>query len=181
MFVKVLLKDLGLRCQLNHLSMACSKPIPCHSSFTVLHTNGIHPVNIDYCGCRPVSKIRQLLRRGLYPSSQDNPRTCATFALLNQMQMLSLTSKCSTYDYYKALEKLTNNTGIDLPRSKYRPLLRMLLQWRHLKMLKRGGRGHNAAGVAGTEEGELAILCPSCPHPGINLPEDWRQASAADR
>ncbi|PPR05757.1 hypothetical protein CVT26_008661 [Gymnopilus dilepis] len=140
----------------------------------------MHCVNVDYCGCRPVSKVRQLLRRGLYPSSQDNPRTCTTFSLLNHMQMLSLTSKCSTYDYYKAIEKLTNNTGINLPRSKYQPLLRILLQWRHLKMLKRAGRGHDVSGVSGTKDGDLAIACPSCPHPGINLPVNWQEASPTE-
>ncbi|PPQ97248.1 hypothetical protein CVT26_000741, partial [Gymnopilus dilepis] len=180
-FIKSSLKKLGLRIQLNHTGMACSKPEACHSKFVILHTNGIHQVNVDYCGCRPVPKIRQLLRRGLYPASQENPRTCATFSLLDHMHMLSLTSKCSTYDYYKALEKLTNNTGINLPHSKYRPLSRMLLQWRHLKMLKRAGRGHDRNGIAGTKDGELAVLCPSCPHPGINLPDKWQEASASER
>ena len=180
-FVKSSLKKLGLRIQLNHLGNACSNPVPAHASFSVIHTNGIHEVALDYCGCRPVTKLRQLLRRSLYPSSQDNPRTCATFTLLRQMHLLSLTSKCSTYDYYRAIEKLTNNTGIKLPRSKYRPLLRMILQWRHLKLLKRGGRGHDATGAAGTKQGELAMLCPSCPHPGVNLPDDWKNATHAQR
>jgi hypothetical protein len=54
----------------------------------------------------------------------------------------------------------------------------MSMQWRHLKLLKWGGRGHDPAGVAATRAGELALLCPSCPRPGINLPEDWEQAPA---
>ena len=160
------------------MSMRCSNPEPCHTDFTILHTNGIHEVAIDFCRCtRSVSKIRQLLRRGLYPSTPDQPRTCATFILLRHMHMLALTSKCATYDYYRALEKLTNNTGINVPKSKYRPLLRVGIQWRHLKMLKRAGRGHDTTGANGTKEGELALACPSCPHPGINLPEDWTEAA----
>ncbi|PPQ73936.1 hypothetical protein CVT26_006557 [Gymnopilus dilepis] len=180
-FIDSSLKALGLRIQLNHLSMKCSRPEASHTNLTVLHTNGMHEVAIDYCGCQPVSKIRQLLRRGLYPSSQDSPRTCATFDLLRHLHMLSLTSKCSTYDYYRALEKLSNNSGVDIPISKYRPLLRMVLQWRHLKMLKRAGRGHDESGAAGTKEGELAISCPSCPHPGINLPVGWEKAEEKER
>ncbi|KDR67153.1 hypothetical protein GALMADRAFT_17014, partial [Galerina marginata CBS 339.88] len=172
-FVKSSLKSLGLRIQLNHVGMRCSKPEASHSHFVVLHTNGIHEVAVDYCGCRPVSKLRQLLRRGLFPSSQESPRTCATFVLLKQLHTLSLTSKCATYDYYRMLEKLTSNRGADVPPSKYRQLLRMILQWRHLKMLKRGGRGHDKTGAGGTKEGELSIACPSCPHPGINLPDGW--------
>ena len=180
-FVKCSLKSLGLRIQLNHLGLKCANPEPCHSKFTVLHTNGIHEVAFDYCNCRPLSKFRQLLRRGLYPSSQENPRSCATFTLLEQLHMVNLTTKCSTYDFYRALEKLTNNRGIDIPKSKYRLLLRILLQWRHLKMLKRAGRGHDESGARGTQEGELALVCPSCPHPGINIPDDWANASPEKR
>ena len=175
------MKALGLRIQLGHMSMKCSKPEPCHAKLVILHTNGLHEVSIDFCGCQPLTKVRQLLRRGLYPASQDNPRTCATFQLLQHLHMLSLTSKCSTYDYYRALVRLTNNSGVNIPASKYHPLLRILLQWRHLKMLKRAGRGHDVTGVAGTKEGELAIVCPSCPHPGINLPDGWEKASDEQR
>jgi len=50
------------------------------------------------------------------------------------------------------------------------------MQWRHLKLLKWGGRGHDPEGVEATRAGELAVLCPSCPRPGVNLPEDWEQA-----
>lgn len=92
--------------------------------------------------------------------------------------MVAVVSKGSTYDYYRTLEKLTNNTGIDVPKSRYRALGRMCLQWRHLKMLKRGGRGNVVEGIEGTEAGELAIRCPSCPYPGINLEEGWELAPA---
>jgi len=55
----------------------------------------------------------------------------------------------------------------------------MLVQWHHLKLLKRGGRGHDPSGAAGTKTGELALMCPSCPHPGINFPEGWEDASTS--
>jgi len=50
----------------------------------------------------------------------------------------------------------------------------MLRIWRHLHLLKRGGRGHSPSGAAGTAPGELAVLCPACPHPNINLPANWK-------
>ena len=50
----------------------------------------------------------------------------------------------------------------------------MTREWAHLKMLKRAGRGHDPGGVNATAEGECAILCPACPHPGKNLPLNWR-------
>lgn len=157
--------------------MFCESPIPCHAAMLVLHTNGIHSVSIQYCGCaRTIPHHLQLLRRRLYPASQLTIRTCATFEVLQNLHMMALTTKGSTYDFYRCLEKLTNNTGISLPKLRYRALYRMILQWRHLKMLKWAGRAHDPTGVDGTSPGELAVLCPSCPRPGINLPDEWEKA-----
>ncbi|KAF8196486.1 hypothetical protein BJ912DRAFT_823307, partial [Pholiota molesta] len=100
---------------------------------------------------------------------------------LQLLHLLSLTSKASTYDLYRTLERLSDNIGSQERRSRYRPLLRVGLQWKHLKMLKRGGRGHDEAGIAATKDGELAVKCPSCPHPGINLPDDWEDAPEDQR
>lgn len=51
-------------------------------------------------------------------------------------------------------------------------------QWRHLMMLKRAGRGNDPERtVEQTEPGELAVVCPACPHPDINLPEGWATAA----
>lgn len=49
-------------------------------------------------------------------------------------------------------------------------------EWRYLKSLKRSGRGHDPGGHKNTPPGGLAVLCPACPHPGKNLPEDWAEA-----
>ncbi|EIW84473.1 hypothetical protein CONPUDRAFT_71239 [Coniophora puteana RWD-64-598 SS2] len=64
-------------------------------------------------------------------------------------------------------------TVLDLRGSRYRPFMLMAREWNHLKMLKHGARGHDSSGIAGTKDGELAVLCPACPHPGKNLPDDW--------
>jgi hypothetical protein len=44
--------------------------------------------------------------------------------------------------------------------------------------LKRGGRGHDPAGIDATSNGELTVECPACPHPGRNLPDGWENAGA---
>lgn len=54
----------------------------------------------------------------------------------------------------------------------------MVHEWRHLMMLKRAGRGHDETGVAGTQEGECAVLCPACPQPGKNMDFDWKTRPA---
>jgi hypothetical protein len=43
-------------------------------------------------------------------------------------------------------------------------------------MLKRAGRAHDPGGSAATKSGELAITCPACPDPAVNLPSDWENA-----
>jgi hypothetical protein len=43
-------------------------------------------------------------------------------------------------------------------------------------MLKRAGRAFDSRGVEGTLPGELAVECPACPQPGVNIPDDWEAA-----
>jgi hypothetical protein len=55
-------------------------------------------------------------------------------------------------------------------------------EWRHLIMLKRGGRGNDGNRlVAETRPGELAVVCPACPQPGINLPDGWESATGEQK
>lgn len=57
----------------------------------------------------------------------------------------------------------------------------MIREWQYLKLLKRAGRGHSLSGIQGTKPGELALSCPACPHPGVNLPEDWKTRPQEDQ
>ena len=66
------------------------------------------------------------MRRGLYPSTPLLPRTAATFSLLRFLHLLSLTSKASVYDFYRALERMSDNTGLAVPKERYKALMRML-------------------------------------------------------
>ena len=52
----------------------------------------------------------------------------------------------------------------------------MVREWRHIKMAKRAGRGHDETGISGTAQGELAIPCRACPRLGVNLPTGWETA-----
>ena len=64
----------------------------CHANFLVIHTNGLHDIAIQYCGCsRTVAHHLQLLHHGLYPATQQIVRTCATFTLLDLLYKLALT------------------------------------------------------------------------------------------
>ncbi|KAJ7230743.1 hypothetical protein GGX14DRAFT_554223 [Mycena pura] len=183
-FKRTSLKSIGLRVQFGHVQgERCLHPLSGHEDFVVLHTNGIHNVVVDFCGCSKYRHIpwwTQLLRAGWYPSTTSLPQTCAMLECLDTFQALSLQSHTSAYDYYAILEYKTDGTGVK-PPSRYQVFLRMSRQWRHLLMLKRGGRGHDQYGANGTGPGELAIRCPACPRPGVNLPEGWENASKEDQ
>jgi hypothetical protein len=127
----------------------------------------------------------------MFPATAVDPRTAATFRVLETFQMLSFTAKSSAYEYMASLRRRTDNTGLDQipvmhwsfcldlpllmldPQDRYHEFLRMVHEWRHLRLMKRSGRGHDPSGIKGTQLGEGAVLCPACPQPGINLPDNW--------
>ncbi|KAF7325218.1 CxC2 domain-containing protein [Mycena kentingensis (nom. inval.)] len=172
----------GFRSNWATKTIRCARVLARHAGdFVMLHHNGIHEVSVAFCGCYHSKDVDhlQLLKAGYYPATLDAPRTCATFSCLDLFQNLSLHGKATAYDFYATLETLTNAVGIK-PPDRYRVFLRVARQWRHLHLLKRAGRGHDKYGVVGTGPGELAIRCPACPRPGVNLPEDWADASPED-
>lgn len=79
---------------------------------TVLHVNGIHAVDVQFCECSASERRVQMLRMGWWPASPSDPRTCATMALLRHFHLLNLQGKLPAYDFYRALELATDNTGL---------------------------------------------------------------------
>lgn len=169
--------------QLGHpVGERCPQPLTTTNSFTVLHTNGIHSISLNFCGCSAaVPNHIQLLCGSWYPSTPREPRTALTFSLLRLFHNLNCLGKLPAWDLWKALETMTEHRTLTPPPERYKVLLRSIRQWRHLKLLKRAGRGHAMTGIAGTAQGELVVACPACPHPNRNLPPDWEYISAEKR
>ncbi|PBK59521.1 hypothetical protein ARMSODRAFT_991128 [Armillaria solidipes] len=120
----------------------------------VMDTDGLHEVDVNYCACDRrggANRRQQLLRFGWYPASL----------------------KISGYDFYKSLAHMTDAMGLKVPKTKYKCFLRVVRQFRHLKMMMCAGRGQEEDGVKKTCEGGLALRCPACPIPGVNLPNGW--------
>ncbi|KAG1784380.1 uncharacterized protein HD556DRAFT_1435459 [Suillus plorans] len=171
---------LGLRIQLGHNpGETCYNPEPAAGDdFVVIDVHGIHEIGLDFCGCETAQiHYKQLIRARWFPATTLNPQTAATFALMEFFHLLTFESKVSAYEFYHSIARRTDNTGTTPIRDRYSAFMRMVRQWRHLKMLKRAGRGHDPSGVDATSAGECAVLCPACPHPGKNLPEGWEDAS----
>ncbi|KAJ7022886.1 hypothetical protein C8F04DRAFT_1272079 [Mycena alexandri] len=189
LFRKTALATLGLRVQLGHrVGDRCEAPERGHKEFVVLHTNGIHVVEVDFCGagCRGNMDAGppeiQLLRARWFPATHERPRSCATMDLLDQFQEGTLQAKTTMYDAYRVLERLTNNTGVK-PPDRYHEWIRMCREYAHLLMLMQAGRlvAYDPSGAAGTKPGECAVECPACPRPGVNMPPDWETYPAEER
>ncbi|KAJ7025882.1 hypothetical protein C8F04DRAFT_1268726 [Mycena alexandri] len=179
-FRRTSLKELGLRIQLHHAG--CTTPAAV-DNFVILDLGYIHEVAVDFCGCErrhSTHRHTELLRKRWFPATHDTPRTAATFNCLNFFVIQTHQAKTTMYDFYTATERATCGSGEKLP-NRYPEFLRMVREWRHLQMLKRGSRGHDPSGVNGTAPGALAVLCPACPRPEVNLPADWENAAPEDR
>ncbi|KAJ3529892.1 hypothetical protein NMY22_g8804 [Coprinellus aureogranulatus] len=176
-FERTLLRTLGLRIQLGHPpGETCCVPYRAYNDdFVIIDCDMIHSVALDYCQCGHTAKSQteQLLEHRLYPATIVNPKTAATFRALELFEMLQYECKLTPYEFYNAISHLTDNTGLQEPKDRYPSLLRMVHEWRHTRLLKRSGKGHDPGGANSTKEGECAVLCPPCPHPGINMPDDW--------
>ncbi|KAJ7744329.1 hypothetical protein B0H16DRAFT_1322199 [Mycena metata] len=190
MFERTTLKALGLRIQLGHwhgTTRTCPNPLPATGDdFVIVDLHGVHDVALDYCGCGTNGHPTvQLLRAQLWPATSTNPKTASTFAVLRQYHVMSFESKCSAQEFYRSLERQSDNLSYKKARQskkekdRYHEFLRMTRQWRHIRMLKRTARGHDPQGIANTQPGECALLCPACPHPGKNLTPGWEAAPPA--
>ncbi|GLB45063.1 hypothetical protein LshimejAT787_1901410 [Lyophyllum shimeji] len=142
----------------------------------VVHTNGIHYLPLVTCGCHGLEKRpADLILNGLIPASFSGSRIYFTTAVLSDYRLANLECKSSALHYW---HKLCRHTAAathpgDMDNF-YRELRRLSRGWRWLKKLQWSGVGQAGKGINDVGEGELAIFCPTCPQPEINLPPDWQ-------
>ncbi|KAJ7118695.1 hypothetical protein C8R43DRAFT_1091016 [Mycena crocata] len=174
------LKDLNIRYQIGHWAGEACPLVHLSSGlkgFVVLHDNGIHTVDIDFCNCEGApSDVDQLINIGWFPATSKEPSTAATFSLLRRFHLLNLQARVPAYDFYNTLVLLRNGAGLTKLPSRLPQFMDIIREYRHIVMCLRAGRAHDPTGIAGTQPGELAIPCRCCPHPTINLPPGWEDA-----
>jgi CxC2 like cysteine cluster associated with KDZ transposases len=115
-FNRTCLSEMGLVLCLGHGTVRCpNAPVGSKGRPTVIvHTNGIHKLNIEFCCCAHASPDPfQLTSAGLFPATTDQPETAFSFTVLKEFHAHTLSSKKSGYDYFIALRKLTNNAFPD--------------------------------------------------------------------
>jgi hypothetical protein len=105
--------------QLGHpVGQRCLNPkTAAGDDFVVLDTHGIHEIGLNYCGCETADTLHtQLLRQRWYGATLANPRTAATFRLLEHFHYQNLESKASAFEFYRGLMRETDNTGLREPK-----------------------------------------------------------------
>ncbi|KAG2152984.1 uncharacterized protein EDB93DRAFT_1239811 [Suillus bovinus] len=166
-FHPMTLKQLGLHIQLGHSAAF-------DDDFTVIDVHGIHEVALDFCDCEYASShYKQILRARWFPATSTDPQTAAPFTVLKHFYLLSFESKVSAFEFYHCVACRSDNTGVKPMKDQY--------SWCNLKALKWAGCGHDPAGVSTTKEGEIVVLCLTCPHPGKNVPETLEDISPGNQ
>lgn len=146
-----------------------------YSTLTIVDISGIHDVRVRQCGCYPkLSFYNQLLQSDMLPATIKRPQTAFTFRLLEDLDISNLEGKFSLRSYYNKLQRLTSNAFFDKVPDRYRELTRALRQWRDLQSRLRAGEPFMPEQVS-IPLGGLALFCPACPQPGINLPINWEE------
>ena len=183
---------------LGHEGLPCPQPLAEINNFTVVDVSSIHSVHLCYCGCQSApEQCIQLLRHGWFPALMKSPESTFTFDFLNTFHLLNLQSKIALYNFWLAISHKSDNTGtrelvvhsplivvtlyLLLLQDCYDQLLPAAWIWPHIKLTKQAGWGHNPKGVSSTSQGECAVECPACPHPGKNLLEGWDKAPVSVR
>jgi hypothetical protein len=136
-FEPVTLKALGLRVQLGHNpGERCSNPKQsARNDFIVLDVHGIHEIGLDYCGCETAQKPTvQLLRNRWFAATVLNPKTAATFSLLEHFHHQNFETKASAFQFYRGLMQETDNTGINTPKVYFNSNFRQTLAYSNLRI-----------------------------------------------
>ena len=165
---------------------------------TVVDTSGIHHLPIVKCLCPTAAEEHlQYLELGLFPSSYQLIKTLFTFGVLADFRLSNLECKTTAYQYYSKLRRLTCPAFPKTVLNRYTELRRLSRQYRNLKLWKMHGHGYemtetpeapldnqrespegtdpapNANVKTQTAKPPLALFCPACPQPLVNLPDNW--------
>ncbi|KAH9024662.1 hypothetical protein EDB84DRAFT_1564332 [Lactarius hengduanensis] len=114
--------------------------------FTVVDRGGIFDMEVVFCICSELDNTdEQLLQAGLFPATFKQIETLFTFSVLEDFLVDNLECKTTAQQFYAKLQNMTSKM---FPNNV--PNGRLFL------------------------DGSMAIFCPACPQPGVNLPVDWK-------
>ena len=159
-------------------------------TLVIISISGVYQLIVSWCCCPGApDHATQLFQHRLFPASTSRPSTAFTFAVLEYFHIDAVECKTSASNFSNKLRRLTDfSSPQSVPVSKihklvkcysnepkdwYRELMRVSRMWRDLMARIGSGLGHETK--TEPQPGDLAIFCPACPQPGINLPQEWEK------
>ena len=150
-----------------------------HPFVTVVDVSGVHYLPVVRCHCGVAdatssdsgSADEPFVRLGLFPTSFKEVNTVFTRAALEDFRISTLECKVSAYRHYQKLRRITCPSNPKSVPDRYRELRRMFRVYRNLVLRMEFGFGYDGHRT----EGRLAYFCPTCPQPGVNIPNNWRE------
>ncbi|KAG1728213.1 hypothetical protein EDB19DRAFT_1897411 [Suillus lakei] len=126
----------------------------------IVDKSGVHCLKVRCCDCpNAMSPDIQMFQHGFFPASFNRPKTVFIFQVLDDFLLDNLECGTSAMNYYSKLWQMTLSMFPHLVLDQYRELMR-------LKTMKWHGFGHRSDNP---NAGDLALFCPACPQPGINV------------
>ncbi|KAG8711643.1 hypothetical protein FRC09_020500 [Ceratobasidium sp. 395] len=173
------LSSVGLTIYLGHGGKPCDDN---DKTWTLLvgDLNGFTEISVRYCThSKPVQKALQLLDVGLFPCTDEHPKTAFTFPMLDMYDALTTVARTSGHKYYSALERVTNPGFPDDVKDRYREMMTTHRKHLHMEKQCRSGYSFKAHPIIDVHPGDQAFDCVACPRPGFNfewdeVPEDER-------
>src|ERR1700678_3560203 len=145
----------------------------------VVHTNGLHNIAMVSCECHGTDNLAlDLFAAQLLPASLKRIKTLFSAQVLDPFRLCNLELKASAYQFYQLIRRLTTPIEPGGVVDLYREFRRMARIWRWMKKLKWAGYAGGPNKVKDVGASELAIFCPACPQPAINIPDNWREDHA---
>ena len=159
-------------------------------TLVIVDISRVHQLNVSWCCCQGAPDHgTQLFQHRLFPASTSKPSTAFTFAVLEYFHVDAVECKTSASSFFSKLRQLTDFSSpqsvpvsqtsnfvctlLNKLEDRYRELMRVSRMWRDLMARISSGLGHEEKPEL--QPGGLAIFCPACPQPGINLPNGWDQ------
>ncbi|EGO30560.1 hypothetical protein SERLADRAFT_364516 [Serpula lacrymans var. lacrymans S7.9] len=138
------------------------------------YRSSMHHLPIRWYNClnASCSDVQPLSNR-LYPASQKKPHTVFTFSFLDDFLINNKECKTSAMTFYSKIWWMTNIAFPHKVPNRYQEFMRVSQQWRHLEYMHLDGFAHQPS--CHPSLGSLALFCPACPQPDINVSLDWKQ------
>jgi len=154
----------------------------------VVDVTGMKPFPVVWCTCANTDRVLHCIDSQMLPASHHDIKTVFTFRMLKHFRLANLEAKTSAYQYHHMLRRITNSAFPHLVPNRYTEFVRVTREWRNLIYLRWHGFGIRAeesgpentmadsldVKLATPGPADLALFCPACPQPGINLPDDWK-------